>query len=232
MSFIGLCEIENANAEGLAKTITDCLDSCKVSNWQDRLICMTVDGASVNIGKHNGLVKILESPIHIHCYNHLLDLCLKNSIKSNATATKIIALLRMINNFYRTSPKLTRELQRAADALKLKAFSFKPICETRWANSLQSSVSAIAENYEFIIQHLTNVVSPHASGYTAAVKNTAKYILRNLLLYDFVFFLHAFRDFLDIFSKTTLYLEKADINICDATNSIKNLKVNLTLENW
>ena len=63
--------------------------------------------------------------------------------------------------------------------------------------------------------------------YTAAVKNRAKYILRNLLLYDFVFFLHAFTDFLDITAKTTPYLEKANIIKCKTTNFIKNLKVDL-----
>lgn len=72
----------------------------------------------------------------------MIDLHLKGSIKNNATATKIRALLRLINNFYRTSPKLSQELHRATNALKV--FSFKSTCETKCANSLKSSVIAIA----------------------------------------------------------------------------------------
>ena len=68
---------------------------------------MTVDGAYVNVGKHNGIVKLFESPIHIHCYNHVLDLCLKDSIKFNAVAQKTRTFMQTLSTFYRTSPKLT-----------------------------------------------------------------------------------------------------------------------------
>jgi hypothetical protein len=227
MSFLGLCDIENATSEGLAKAISECLNQAGIPDWQERLISLTVDGASVNIGKHKGLVNMLESPTHIHCYNHLLDLCLKDALNNSAMASKTIALLRSINTFYRSSPKLTRELKRAAVALDIKLLSFKPICDTRWANSLQSSLIAVLDNYESIVQHLTNIVSQHASGYTSNVKSSAKSILKDLLMYDTVHFCYALRDFLDIVSKVSLQLEKENINICDATDCIKNLKLDI-----
>ena len=65
-----------------------------------------------------------------------------------------MALFRIINNFYRTSTKLTQEQHRTADALKMKPLSFKSIFDKK-SNSLLSSVSAIVENYKFIVQHLT-----------------------------------------------------------------------------
>lgn len=188
---------------------------------------MSVDGASVNIGKHNGLVNLMDSPFYVHCYNHLLDLCLKDAIKQDSNASKIISLIKVICGFYRSSPKLTRELLRAGEALNTKILSFKPICDTRWANSLEASILAILQNYTAIVQHLTNINSNH-SNYSSNVKTSAKGILQDLTLYNTVFFFHAFADFIILMSRSSLYLERNDINISEATQRVKQLSFDLT----
>lgn len=182
----------------------------------------------MNVGRYGGLVKVINSPFYIHCYNHILDLCLKDSIKNSKFGTKIISLLKSTSTFYRTSPKLTRELSRLGDVLQTKVLSFKPICETRWADSTENSIVAVVTNYEVVIQHLTNVVSDHATcKCTGSVTATAKGILKELLSYDVVFFLHAFADFITLISKTSKLLESSNINIVQSTDSIKKLKLNL-----
>lgn len=141
----------------------------------------------MNIGRHNGLVKLMDSPVYIHCFNHVLDLCLKESIKNNNAANKAMTLLKTVSSFYRTSPNLTRELFHAGEALDLDLLSFKAVCETRWANSLDSCVATIVRNYAAVVQHLTDITSPHApSRYTSNVKATAKGLLSELTTYEVV----------------------------------------------
>jgi hypothetical protein len=93
-SFIGLCNIEIGNSLGIADAIKKSLDGAEVENWHNKLICMTADGASVNIGKHIGIVKLIDSPTYIHCYNHVLDLCLKDTLQNNAAIKKCVALIK------------------------------------------------------------------------------------------------------------------------------------------
>lgn len=227
IAFIGLCKIQTADSAGLAKVIAQCLKDAGILDWEEKLVSMSVDGASVNIGKHNGLVNLMNSPFHVHCYNHLLDLCLKDAIKQDANASKIIALIKSICAFYRASPKLTRELFKAGEALHLKIWSFKPICDSRWANSLEASIMSILHNYPAIIQHLSNINSNHVN-YTSNVKTSAKVMLQDLLLYNTVFFFHAFADFVVLMSRASLYLERNDINISEATQRVKKLSLDLT----
>ena len=96
-SFIGLCKVENSTAAGLADAITNCLDSSGLVNWKEKVVCMTVDGASVNVGKHNGLVKLMDAPFHIHCINHVLDLFLKDSIKQSTAVMRTITFMKNIS---------------------------------------------------------------------------------------------------------------------------------------
>lgn len=105
----------------------------------------------------------MNSPFHVYCYNHLPDLCLKDTVKQDQNASKIILLIIVICGFYRSSPKPIRELFRAGEALNIKILSFKPICDTRWANSLEASIWSILQNYTAIVQHLININSNHSN---------------------------------------------------------------------
>lgn len=191
-SFIGLCSIKQSNAAGIADVITNCLDSSGLTNWKEKLICMTVDGAAVNVGKFNGLVNLIAAPMHIHCFNHVLDLCLKDSIKGNAAAQKTVAFVKALSSFYRCSPKLTRELSRAAEALGIKILSFKPVCETRWADSLENVVLAVITNFNAIVQHLTDISEHFTLNYASSIKSTAKGLLADLTTYETLHFFMLF----------------------------------------
>lgn len=103
-----------------------------------------------------------------------------------------MALLRSINSFYRKGPKLTRELIKTAEALDEKVLSFKPICETKGANSLKSTLTAINTNYTSIVQHLTNIVTMYSNDNTSSVKSTEKGILKDILSYENLHFIHVY----------------------------------------
>lgn len=72
-------------AEGLKKMIEDAFGRMDIENFQSRLASLNVDGASVNMGKTAGLgVRLREmSPwlLVIHCFNHRLELTVKDAFK-------------------------------------------------------------------------------------------------------------------------------------------------------
>ena len=84
-----LAEMEafgGSSAECLVDAFTHALDIVfAIPDWRKRLVSMTSDGASVNLGVLNGfLIKIAEALpwlIKIHCANHRIELAFKHVFK-------------------------------------------------------------------------------------------------------------------------------------------------------
>ncbi|KAG8178611.1 hypothetical protein JTE90_014202 [Oedothorax gibbosus] len=84
VQFLGLGEIEpSADANGLLKSITEVINSAGIEQWEEKLVCCTVDGASVNVGHKGGLIKKINMTSHITCLNHVFDLSVKETINSS-----------------------------------------------------------------------------------------------------------------------------------------------------
>ena len=64
--------------------------------------------------------------------------------------------IKQPHTFYRISPTLKYELVTASEILNVKLLSFKPVCNTRWADSLDSAILPIISNYTAVVQHLTD----------------------------------------------------------------------------
>ena len=79
------------------------------------------DGASVNIGIHNGMKAQLQSALPwLHwawCYSHCLELACKDAITSPLFANINEMLLRLYY-LYRKSPKKSQELTTIVEELK------------------------------------------------------------------------------------------------------------------
>lgn len=104
-------------------------------------------------------------------------------------ALKCISFIKQLSTFYRTSPKLSRELERAGEVLNVKLISFKPICETRWADSVENAVIPVIRNYNAVVQHLIDIVSDFNSAqYSHNIKAIAKSMLCDLTTYEVLLF--------------------------------------------
>ena len=67
------------------KAIKNALTTC-MSEAMKKMLCITVDGAAVNFGKHHGAVNIMKELVgwdlyRIRCTNHQLELSIKESFK-------------------------------------------------------------------------------------------------------------------------------------------------------
>ena len=86
VKFSSIESIQSANAEGLLLPLKDYSERIGKAEFQIRIHDLNVDGTSVNRGEHNGLgTKICEEYTPwltvIHCFNHRLELAIKDALK-------------------------------------------------------------------------------------------------------------------------------------------------------
>ena len=82
--FVGLEEVEHANASGVLDAIDTCLSKrigVLVDTQKEKLVNMNLDGAAVNMGVYNGVstrqqMRCGTQVTTTHCVNHNLELCL------------------------------------------------------------------------------------------------------------------------------------------------------------
>ena len=81
VKFFIIATPEHAHADGLKECIENAFHRIGIISLYQRLANLSMDGASVNTGIHNGLgVKMGESAAWlrtIHCFNHSLELAVK-----------------------------------------------------------------------------------------------------------------------------------------------------------
>lgn len=53
--YLGVEDIQNANATGILQTIETAFERSNVDNWKDKLVGFGSDGASVNLGVRGGV---------------------------------------------------------------------------------------------------------------------------------------------------------------------------------
>ena len=85
VKFSSIESIQSANAEGLLLPLKDYFERIGKAEFQIRIHDLNVDGTSVN-REHNGLgTKICEEYTPwltvIHCFNHRLELAIKDALK-------------------------------------------------------------------------------------------------------------------------------------------------------
>lgn len=72
--------------------IQDCFSRFHMNNFPRQLAALNVDGASVNLGSINGLAAKLrkDSPwlLTIHCFNHRLELAVKDAFKGTGMVSQ------------------------------------------------------------------------------------------------------------------------------------------------
>ena len=98
----------NTNAEGIIECVKTAFEWIGILGFQKRIIGLNVDGASVNTEVHNGVAVLMQadspSPQVIPCFNHFLELAIKDAFKNN-NFNKIDEMLMKFYYLYQKSPK-------------------------------------------------------------------------------------------------------------------------------
>ena len=89
----------------------------------------------------------------IHCFNHRVELALKDAFKTTAFL-EIEVMLSKLYYLYQKSPKRLRELRELSDAYE-KSLPKPTKCNgTRWIDHKFNAMKIVFENYGSFITHL------------------------------------------------------------------------------
>ena len=120
------------------------------------MVMFTSDGASVMLGKRNGVAAQLKLEIpHLveqHCVAHREDLGISDAWKDIKLMRDIETLIRTVYTVFCRSYNKKCKFQDIADASECDSVAFRPLNEVRWL-SRHFAVAALVRNYDPLIEY-------------------------------------------------------------------------------
>ena len=220
------------DARGIHEAIMKALKTINIDEdvLQRKLVAFGCDGASVMIGKKNGVAALLKhlqpSVIIVHCLAHRLELAYKDAVKTSSSAYKdTIALLMGIYFFYHNSGKQKTALQESYQAMNVKTVIPTRVSGTRWLGHLYKALCIFLRGYPVIHQQLQDCA---ASKIKTENKNKAVGYLRLMEKGSVIAYMHLLRDVLEPLTKLSKALQIQDTTIAEASEKMEAAKEQLT----
>ena len=127
-----------------------------------RWVMFTSDGASVMLGKNNGVAAILKREIpHLyeqHCVAHREDLAVEDAWKELSLMQDIETLLRTVYTMFSRSSVKNKKFRELANVSESDIVAFRPLHDVRWL-SRHLAVAAFVRNYNVLIEYCTEQVN-------------------------------------------------------------------------
>ena len=127
-------------------------------NYYDKLAGLNLDGASINMGRMNGLEKLIrdEAPWFkiVHFFNHRLELAIKDPFTTTNFYHNIGEMLTKLYYLYQKSLKRLQQLREINNAYEKSIPKPTKAYGTRWVDFKIQAMERILGNYEPYITHL------------------------------------------------------------------------------
>lgn len=196
-------------ADGKAVTIEKALiEICTKANISvEKIAAFGSDGASVMVGRHEGVAARLKGHvshiISIHCAAHRLALATAHASEAVTYIKKYSTMLKTIYAFYHRSPVRTASLHEIQQVLGDPSIKFKEPKHVRWL-SHGRAIIAIRTSLPSLIASLEKeaVNEPTAAGLVKAVTT-----------YEFVACTYLLSDILTSLNNLSLTFQKRDIDM-------------------
>ena len=118
--FVGNVDVANGTAITITEKLQDVIDSLGI--YWSKVICMSSDGASVMVGRKNGVATKLKefnpAMINIHCAGHRLSLAVSQATGGIPYLTNYKVNVKSLFNYFRFSSvryNRLREIQNLLD---------------------------------------------------------------------------------------------------------------------
>ena len=93
LKYLSIENVKNADAPGLKSTLEVAFNRLGITRCYNKLVGLNLDGASISMGKHNGLNVLVrdEAPWVevVHCFNHQLELAIKDAFIESTFCSNI-----------------------------------------------------------------------------------------------------------------------------------------------
>jgi hypothetical protein len=127
----------------------------------NQMVMFTSDGASVMLGKRNGVAALLRQSIpHLseqHCVAHREDLGIDDAWRCIPLMKELETLFRTVYTIFSRSSVKKAKFEEFANTAEADAISFRPLNEVRWL-SRHFAVNALVKNYDILVEYLRQVV--------------------------------------------------------------------------
>ncbi|XP_015272828.1 PREDICTED: uncharacterized protein LOC107115600 [Gekko japonicus] len=152
--FAGIVKLAACNSAAIVDSIRKFYDENHLD--MNRMVMFTSDGASVMLGKRNGVAALLRESIpHLleqHCVVHREDLGIDDAWKTIPFIKKVETLIRTVYTVFSRSSVRKAKLEEITNATNRDVVSFRPLNEIRWL-SRHFAVSALVKNYDILIEY-------------------------------------------------------------------------------
>ncbi|XP_070552471.1 zinc finger protein 862-like [Ptychodera flava] len=231
--FLSIQALENANAEGILKSIDNGFqDGLRLNGqqWRMKLVGFGADGASVMLGKRNGVAALLKRDvphlIEMHCVAHRLELGVLKAIKEETMLQDTKELLQGVYKHYYYSPKALRELRSVAKTLEESVLKPVNILGTRWIPHMHRAVKVFMRDFKIVVIHFQHTVEERKA--SAEMQGRAKNALKKLQSYSFLLFLHFLCDILDKTAMLSEVMQKDVLVLTQVNTALERVKISLT----
>lgn len=213
--FLTVQSVKHADADGILHAIGNGFNYASVVNWKDGLVGFGSDGASVMMGRQNGVLKKIKDDvphlIEMHCVAHRLELVTLDAFKGESILTELKDLLQGIYKHYHYSPKALQELNELAQVLERG---------TRWTPHLHRALKVFLQNFTVIYTHFENTAA-RGDGASAAMQGGAPKTTKQMSDFKQVLFMHFMLDTLDVVSRLSLVMQKDAVTLAEVKDSIE-----------
>lgn len=193
------------------------------------LVCVNMDGASVNMGAKNGVARKLSDcvshPVIVtHCVAHRLELGVLDAAKKLQYLEHFEQTIKRIYKFYSFSPKRRSHLQAIAEILDQELVMYSDIKSIRWVSSKQRAVKAVVQDYEATVTHLEQILETSKK---TDEKAQAKKILHDITQVKFVKYMHLMVDILRHVCSVSQLFQVSDLLIFEVQEAVDTLYTKL-----
>ena len=221
--FGGIIQLTSCTAPAIVEAITQFYSKHELD--LQRMVMLTSDGASVMLGRHNGVAALLRRKIpHLteqHCVAHREDLGIDDAWKDVPLMREVETLLRSVYNMFSRSAVKKGKFEALAEVLDQDTLSFRPLNEVRWLSRNQA-VNAVLRNYTVLEEYCKTAYSDDGDP-------VAKYCYKKLSDPKYKVTLTALGDVLSELAQLCLSLQKRNLTVmeghCLARAKIEKLRL-------
>ena len=226
--FLCLKDVADASAVGIKNTLEMAFADLGITNYRDRMVCLCVDGAAVNLGVRHGMAALLRqdipSLVAIHCLNHRLELAVKNAL-TKTYMDEITTMLTNLYYVYENSPKRLRELKAIGEIMDTTANKPEKAHGTRWLQHKSRALHTLLSGYPVIVAHLEAMVAD--SRVKPADQARFRNFLKKLTSFKFVLHMLFFEALLNPLAALSCNLQGDAVDLLFASASINALYATL-----
>lgn len=161
--FLDLIELKNQTAENITRQLIESLHNSGLneSYLQEHWISFVSDGASVLLGRRNGVAKRLKEKYPLifswHCMNHRLELAVNDSLKDIIATNHFKSFIDSLYVLYNASPKNQTELKDICNDIDVMFQKIGRVLSVRWVASSWRAVNVVWNIFPALCNHFSNV---------------------------------------------------------------------------